>query len=198
MTRMIVISQVFCWLPKLLTHRSIWYDMIWYDMISWTHHVFCFKCVVSSALVLSERPLRAAPCPCLLVPPHSPRLPLRSCSTPPLRLRDAHKYVYCWIVLLNPDAARPILPACHLYDLMIILLMIIVMIRIIVMMVIMMTVIIMTIYMYSFTLCRRSPLDHDDHRCQSIYWWWRCRNITMINDDHDYERDVCVWSPGAI
>ena len=53
---------------------------------------------------------------CLLVPPHSPRLPLRSCSNPPLRLRDTHKYVYCWIVLLNPDAARPILPACHLYD----------------------------------------------------------------------------------
>ena len=110
MTRMIVISQVFCWLPKLLTHRSIWYDMIWYDMI------LNSACVVSSALVLSERPLRAAPCQCLLVPPHSPRLPLRSCSTPPLRRRDAHKYLYCWIVLLNPDAARPILPACHLYD----------------------------------------------------------------------------------
>ena len=109
MTRMIVISQVFCWLPKLLTHRSIWYDMIWDDDM-----ILNSSCVVSSALVLSERPLRAAPCQCLLVPPHSPRLPLRSCSTPPLRLRDAHKYVYCWIVLLNPDAARPILPACHL------------------------------------------------------------------------------------
>ena len=91
MIRMIVISQVFCWLPKLLTHRSIWYDMIWDDMI------LNSSCVVSSALVLSERPLRAAPCQCLLVPPHSPRLPLRSCSTPPLRRRDAHKYLYCWI-----------------------------------------------------------------------------------------------------
>ena len=175
MTRMIVISQVFCWLPKLLTHRSIWYDMILNS-----------ACVVSSALVLSERPLRAAPCQCLLVPPHSPRLPLRSCSTPPLRRRDAHKYLYCWIVLLNPDAARPILPACHLYDLMIILLMIIVMIRIIVMMVIMMTVIIMTIYMYSFTLCRRSPLDHDDHRCQSIYRGWRCLLLAVTWQIHTY------------
>ena len=62
--------------------------------------------------------------------------------------------------MLNPDAARPILPACHLYDMMIILLMIIVMIRIIVMMVIMMTVIIMTTMMMMMLLMMISLFIH--------------------------------------